>query len=68
MTMALPSETVNWTLGGSVAERTSGKQVATPDDVKSGIASAKSQGKKAVMMRNQTPDGARFVAVPFPKA
>jgi hypothetical protein len=38
--------------------------------VKAGIANAKSQGKKAVMMRVQTADGsgARFVAVPFPKA
>jgi serine protease Do len=42
--------------------------VSSPADVKSGIASAKSQGKKAVMMRIQTADGARFVAVPFPKA
>ena len=29
----------------------SGKPVSTPQDVKSGIESAKSQGKKAVMMR-----------------
>jgi len=36
--------------------------------LKAGIANAKSQGKKAVMMRIQTADGARFVAVPFPKA
>ena len=46
----------------------SGKPVSTPEDVKAGIASAKSQGKKAVLMRIQTADGARFVAVPFPKA
>ncbi len=39
-----------------------------PADVKAGIANAKSQGKKSVMMRIQTADGARFVAVPFPKA
>src|SRR6185437_4892262 len=53
---------------GDVILDVSGKPVSTPEDVKSGIASAKSQGKKAVMMRIQTADGARFVAVPFPKA
>ncbi len=53
---------------GNVILDVSGKPVSTPDDVKAGIASAKSQGKKAVMMRIQTADGARFVAVPFPKA
>ena len=53
---------------GNVILDVSGKPVSTPEDVKSGIASAKSQGKKAVMMRIQTADGARFVAVPFPKA
>ncbi len=53
---------------GNVILDVSGKPVSTPDDVKSGIASAKSQGKKAVMMRIQTAEGARFVAVPFPKA
>ncbi len=53
---------------GDVILDVAGKPVSTPEDVKSGIASAKSQGKKAVMMRIQTADGARFVAVPFPKA
>ena len=53
---------------GNVILDVSGKPVSTPDDVKAGIASAKSQGKKAVMMRIQTADGADFVAVPFPKA
>jgi serine protease Do len=53
---------------GDVILDVSGKPVSTPADVKSGIDSAKSQGKKAVMMRIQTADGARFVAVPFPKA
>ena len=53
---------------GNVILDVSGKPVSSPEDVKSGIASAKSQGKKAVMMRIQTADGARFVAVPFPKA
>ena len=53
---------------GNVILDVSGKPVSTPEDVRSGIASAKSQGKRAVMMRIQTADGARFVAVPFPKA
>jgi serine protease Do len=53
---------------GDVILDVAGKPVSTPEDVKSGIASAKSQGKKAVMMRIQTADRARFVAVPFPKA
>ena len=53
---------------GNVILDVSGKPVSTPEDVKSGIATAKTQGKKAVLMRIQTADGARFVAVPFPKA
>src|SRR5271156_1537743 len=53
---------------GDIILDVAGKPVSSPADVKSGIASAKSQGKKAVMMRIQTADGARFVAVPFPKA
>ena len=53
---------------GDVILDVAGKPVSSPADVKSGIESAKSQGKKAVLMRIQTADGARFVAVPFPKA
>ena len=53
---------------GDVILDVAGKPVSSPADVKAGIANAKSQGKKAVMMRIQTADGARFVAVPFPKA
>jgi serine protease Do len=53
---------------GDIILDVAGKPVSSPEDVKSGIANAKSQGKKAVMMRIQTADGARFVAVPFPKA
>ncbi|HTZ66362.1 MAG TPA: Do family serine endopeptidase [Roseiarcus sp.] len=53
---------------GNIILDVSGKPVSTPEDVKAGIASAKSEGKKAVMMRIQTADGAHFVAVPFPKA
>ena len=53
---------------GNVILDVAASRCRRPEDVKSGIASAKSQGKKAVMMRIQTADGARFVAVPFPKA
>jgi len=53
---------------GQVILDVGGKPVATPQDVKSEVASAKSQGKKSVLMRVQTAEGDRFVAVPFPKA
>jgi serine protease Do len=54
---------------GQVILDVAGKPVSSPADVKSEVASAKSQGKKSVLMRIQTADGsARFVAVPFPKA
>jgi serine protease Do len=54
---------------GQVILDVGGKPVSTPQDVKSEVANAKSQGKKSVLMRIQTADGAdRFVAVPFPKA
>ena len=54
---------------GQVILDVGGKPVSTPQDVKSEVESAKSQGKKSVLMRIQTADGGdRFVAVPFPKA
>jgi serine protease Do len=54
---------------GQVILDVGGKPVSTPQDVKSEVANAKSQGKKSVLMRVQTADGSsRFVAVPFPKA
>ena len=53
---------------GDVILDVAGKPVSTPEDVTSGFASARSQGKKAVLMRVQTADGARYVAVPFPEA
>jgi serine protease Do len=45
-----------------------GKPVASADQVKSEIAAARQDGKKAVLMRVQTKAGDRFVAVAFPKA
>ena len=53
---------------GDVILDVAGKPVSTPQDVKSQVASAKNQGKKAVLMRIQTAEGDRYVAVPFPKA
>ncbi len=53
---------------GDVILDVAGKPVSTPQDVKSQIDSAKNQGKKAVLMRIQTAEGDRYVAVPFPKA
>ena len=54
---------------GDVILDVGGKPVSTPNDVKSQIADAKQQGKKAVMMRVQTANGEdRFVAFSFPKA
>ena len=53
---------------GDVILDVAGKPVSTPQDVKAQVASAKSQGKKAVLMRIQTAQGDRYVAVPFPKA
>jgi len=53
---------------GQVILDVGGKPVSTPDEVKSEIANARSQGKKSVLMRIQTAEGDRYVAVPFPKA
>ena len=54
---------------GDVILDVSGKPVATPGDVKSEIAVAKQDGKKAVLMRVQSASGNdRFVAFSFPKA
>ena len=53
---------------GDVILDVAGKPVSTPEDVKSGFASAKSQGKRAVLMRVQTAAGDRYVAVALPEA
>jgi serine protease Do len=53
---------------GQVILDVAGKPVSTPEEVKSQVADARTQGKKSVLMRIQTADGDRFVAVPFPKA
>ena len=53
---------------GQIILDVGGKPVATPEDVKSEVANARNQGKKSVLMRIQTAEGDRYVAVPFPKA
>jgi serine protease Do len=54
---------------GDVILDVAGKPVSSPSDVRSQIANAKHEGKKAFMMRVQTADGNdKFVAFAFPKA
>ena len=54
---------------GDVILDVDGKPVSKPGDVKSAVTQAKQDGKKAVLMRVETADGADvFVALPFPKA
>ncbi|MGA8712462.1 MAG: PDZ domain-containing protein, partial [Roseiarcus sp.] len=53
---------------GDVILEVVGKRVSDPDQVKSDIAASRREGKKAVLMRVQTADGDRFVAIPFPNA
>ena len=55
-------------VAGDVILEVSGKPVSNPDQVKSEIASARQDGKKAVLMRVETANGDRFVAIAFPKA
>ena len=53
---------------GDVILEVSGKPVTTPADVKAGIASAKQDGKKSVLMLIRTAEATHFVAFEFPKA
>jgi serine protease Do len=53
---------------GDVILDVGGKPVSAPQDVKSEIADAHHQGKKAVLMRVQTASGDRFVAFALPEA
>ncbi len=54
---------------GDVIVEVAGKSVSQPGEVKVGIAAAKQDGKKAVLMKIETADGgSRFVAFAFPKA
>jgi serine protease Do len=53
---------------GDVILEVSGKPVSRPSDVRTEIAAAKHDGKKAVLMKIKTADGSHFVAFEFPKA
>ena len=53
---------------GDVILEVSGKSVSRPGEVKAGIAAAKQDGKKAVVMKIKTTDGSHFVAFEFPTA
>ena len=53
---------------GDVILDVAGKAVSQPAEVKADIAAAKQDGKKAVLMRVKTAEGARFVAFELPKA
>ena len=53
---------------GDVILEVSGKPVRTPDEVKAGIAAAKQDGKKSVLMLIRTAEANHFMAFEFPKA
>jgi serine protease Do len=54
---------------GDVIVEVSGKTVSQPSDVRAGIATAKRDGKKAVLLKIETEDGrSHFAAFAFPKA
>ncbi len=53
---------------GDVILEVAGKAVSTPAEVKIGIEAAKTDGRKAVLMKVKSADGTRFVAMPVPKA
>ena len=53
---------------GNVILEVAGKPVSNVNDVKAGMAAARQEGKKAVLLRVQTAAGDHFIAIPFPKA
>jgi serine protease Do len=53
---------------GDVILEVAGKAVNAPAEVKAGLASAKQEGKKAVLLKIKTAEGQRFVAFPLAKA
>jgi serine protease Do len=52
---------------GDVILEIAGKSVSTPADVRSTIASARSDGKRSVLVRLKSGDNTRFVALPVGK-
>ena len=53
---------------GDVILDVGGRAVSTPAEVASGIEAARTDGKKAVLMRVKSSGGTRFVAIALPKA
>ncbi len=49
---------------GDVILEVAGKSVSTPSDVRSVIASARTEGKRTVLLRVKSGDNTRFVALP----
>jgi serine protease Do len=53
---------------GDVILDVAGKPVSSPADVRNAITQSATEGRHAVLMRVQTPQGTRFVAVPLNKS
>lgn len=53
---------------GDIILEVAGKAVATPGQVQHGVDAAKSEGRKAVLMKVKSAEGTHFVAMPVPKA
>jgi serine protease Do len=50
---------------GDVILEVAGKSVSTPSDVRTVIASARSEGKRSVLVRLKSGENTRFVALPI---
>ena len=53
---------------GDVILEVAGKAVATPDELRKALGSARAEGKRSVLMRVKSEQGTRFVAVPLGRA
>jgi serine protease Do len=53
---------------GDVILEVGGKTVATPDEVRTALGQARSEGKRSILMRVKSERGTRFVAIPLGRA
>jgi serine protease Do len=53
---------------GDVILEVGGKTVATPDDLRKALGSARAEGKHSVLMRVKSEQGTRYVAIPLGRA
>ena len=53
---------------GDVIAEVAGRPVQSPEDVKKAFEDSRKDGKKNVLLRLESKDGARFVALPVPTA